>query len=324
MKRILITGATGFLGNHLLDALTDQQFRISVLCRKTPAQNFQKQGVTYIEGDIEDPYSLSAAFKHTDIVIHAAALVSVRPEDNERMYSVNVLGTRNVVNAVLESDVKRLIYVSSIAAIGGVHNPGKIMDESTVWNGPSEGYGFTKYCAELEVFRATAEGMEVDIINPSVIIAPPGSKRTSGLLMKLALKRIPFVPDGIVNLVDARDVAMFIREMLGKDGSGKRYILNGFTLTWKEFFGEVSRRTGRPIKYFTIPTRLAIWLTAIQEFMYFIMFRSPLLTRAAVKMATSGNRYSTEKATGEAGFQFRSAENTLDWICPNPEILNRS
>jgi len=324
LKRILITGATGFLGNHLLDAFADQQFRISVLCRKPPDKNFQRAGITYIKGDIEDPYSLSVAFKEADVVIHAAALVSVRPEDNDRMHSVNVLGTRNVVNAILASDVKRLIYVSSIAAIGGVHNSGKIMDEAAAWNGSSEGYGFTKYCAELEVFRADAEGIEVDIINPSVIIAPPGSNRTSGLLMKLALSRVPFAPDGIVNLIDARDVALFIRVMLGRDGSGKRYILNGFTLTWKEFFGEVSRRTGKAVRYLTIPTPIALGLTAIQEFMFFIIFRRPLITRLAVKMATSANRYSTEKATGEAGFQFRSAENTLDWICTHSGNFNRA
>jgi len=315
LKAILITGATGFLGKHLLEALSGKECRISVLCRKIPAEKFQKQGVTYIEGDIEDPYSMSGAFKNIDVVIHAAALVSVRPEDNERMFSVNVLGTRNVVNAVLESDVKRLIHVSSVAAIGGGHNPGKIMDESAVWNGSTEGYGFSKYSAELEIFRAAAEGVEVDIVNPSVILAPPGSKRTSGLLLKLAMSRLPFIPDGIVNIVDARDVADFIVEMLDKAASGKRYILNGFTLTWKDFFSEVSQRTGRSVKHITIPTRIAIWLTAIQEFMFFIMMRPPLLTRVAVKMATSGNRYSTEKATGEAGFQFRSAESTLDWIC---------
>ncbi|MFZ9981116.1 MAG: NAD-dependent epimerase/dehydratase family protein [Cyclobacteriaceae bacterium] len=320
MKKILITGATGFLGNYLLEAFSGPEFNVTALCRSTPPSGMQKKGVTYVEGDIEDPSAMTGVFNNIDIVIHAAALVSIKPEDNQRMYAVNVLGTRNVVNAALESGVKRLIHISSVAAIGGGRSNSKILNESAVWSGPSEGYGFTKYHAELEIFRAAAEGTEIDIINPSVIVAPAGQNRSSGLLLKLARSRFSFVPEGIVNIIDARDVSDFILEMTGRSASGQRYILNGFTLTWNDFFREVSQRTGKSVKHLTIPTPLALGFTAIQEFIFFILMRPPVLTRVAVKMATSGNRYSTEKLTSETGFCFRRAENTLDWICGNPPV----
>lgn len=315
MRKILITGATGFLGKYLLEALAGSEYHLSILCRKLPAEKDRTENIQYFEGDIEDPYSLPEAFRGIDIVIHGAALVSVKPNENEKMYAVNVLGTRNVVNAILEAGVKRIIHISSVAAVGGGSNPGSMLDEATIWNGESEGYGFTKYKAELQVYRAAAEGVEIDIVNPAVILAPDTTNRSSGLLMKVARSRLPFALQGIVNIVDARDVADFVQRLLGKAGSGQRYILTGFTLTWRDFFREVSGRIGKTGSYIIVPSTLAIVLTAIQEFFFFILRRQPVVTITAVKMATSGKQYSTQKVRVETGFQFRSASLTLDWIC---------
>ena len=312
MKNVLLTGATGFLGKHLLSELNSHGFGVTALCRNTPNSAAIIPGVRYVSGDIEDPLSLFDGFSGTELVIHAAALVSMNPADNHKMYQTNVIGTRNVVNACLRAGVKRLIHVSSVAALSGTKK-NQVLNEDGVWDGLNAGYGYTKYLAELEVYRGESEGLEVAIVNPSIILGPGDAHRSSGMIFDFIRRGWPFALEGTANVVDARDVTQAIVQLADHPSSGERYILNGFTMNWSHLFTELAARTGRSIRYYEIPTGLAtgaLWV--LEKFLKMIQ-KSPKITAHAVRMATSGNRYATDKIVRDLGFQFRSPESTLDW-----------
>jgi len=314
VKKVLITGATGFLGRHLLMELGKTDYEVTALCRRIPENDQQIPGLRYCVGDIEDFMSLSDVMPGAEVVIHAAALVSVKPDDNHRMYQVNVLGTRNVVNVCLIFGVKRLVHISSVAALGG-SNQNQLLDERAGWNGASAGYGYTKYLSELEVFRGQSEGLEVSIVNPSVILGPGDANRTSGMILQFIRKGWPIALDGSANVVDARDVSRVIVHLINFPSSGERFILNGFSMPWSDLFTEISKRLGGRTRYWMVPTRVAIGALWIYGIIMKLVRKSPTVTPQAVRMATSGNSYSSAKVIKHLAFQFSSPESTLDWAC---------
>ena len=318
MKKVFITGATGFLGRHLLLELRKTNYEVTALCRRIPESDQQISGIRYCAGDIEDFMSLSDVMPGAEVVIHAAALVSVRPDDDHRMYQVNVLGTRNVVNACLTFGVKKLIHISSVAALGG-SNKNQILDERAGWNGVNAGYGYTKYLSELEVFRGHSEGLEVSIVNPSVILGPGEANRTSGMILQFIRKGWPIALDGSANVVDARDVSKAIVHLMNASISGERFILNGFSMPWSNLFARISKRLGGRSSYWIVPTRVAIGVLWLYEMFMKIAYQSPTVTAQAVRMATSGNSYSSDKVIKHLDFQFHSPESTLDWACSDAE-----
>ena len=312
MKKVIVTGATGFLGMHLIDELIRNNFEVIAVCRRLPEKSYS-QAVTFYQGDIEDPYSLREAFIQASIVVHAAALVSADPTDNHQMYQTNVIGTRNVVDACLFSGVKRLIYVSSVAALIGDSAPEKI-SEPQPWNGPLAGYGYTKYKGGMEVRRGEAEGLEVVFIHPSVIFGPGDADRSSGKILKLIRNGLPFAPRGVLNGVDARDVSELLVRMIKGEGTGKNFVVSGFSMNWKDFYESVLRGYGNSKRILIIPTQFAILFIWIYEKLSRLIRLRPLITVNAIKMATSGNSYDSKIVAKELGFIFRTPEETLNWL----------
>lgn len=312
MKKVVVTGATGFLGSHLIAELIKAGFDVDAVCRKMP-ENSNGTQINFRIGDIEDPYSLKETFFNAEVVIHAAALVSADPLDDQRMFKTNVEGTKNVVDSCLSAGVRRLIYVSSVAALGGEDSI-NLIDEQTGWKGPKKGYGYTKYKGGLEVCRGEAEGLEIAIIYPSVILGPGNADRSSGKIFKLIKSGFPFAPAGMVNAVDARDVAAIVTRLATGEKSGLSLILNGFSISWKDLFSRVAKAQGRSGKFITVSGKVASVFVWCYEKFCRVIGRRPFITVNAVKMACKKNRYDTRKATQELGFAFRSADQTLDWV----------
>ena len=314
MKKVFVTGVTGFLGRHLLQEMVGSSYEVTALCRLLPETSARISGVHYVLGDIEDSLSLLEVMKGAEVVIHAAALVSMNPSEDHRMYQVNVLGTRNVVNACLATNVKRLIHVSSVAALSGsLQN--QLIDEKTSWSGSNAGYGYTKYLSELEVFRGQSEGLEISIVNPSVILGRGDAQRSSGMIFKFINKGWPISLEGSANLVDARDVSNAIVQLMAHQNSGERYVLNGFSMPWTQLFSEVNNRRGKSIRYYEVPSPVAFGALWFFENFLKLFGRSTRLTAHTVRMATSGNRYNSSKIIEDLGFQFHTPESTLDWAC---------
>jgi dihydroflavonol-4-reductase len=168
---ILVTGGAGLLGNALIEMLLKKGEKVRVIYNSTAlvvnlTTNFQT-----IQCDILDVYALEDAMQGVTEVYHCAGLVSFNPKDEKKLYSINVEGTANIVNAALNAGVRKLVHVSSVAALGRIR-PDEMIDETMVWTEETSNskYGHSKYLGEMEVWRGVAEGLNAVVINPSIIL----------------------------------------------------------------------------------------------------------------------------------------------------------
>ena len=218
---ILLTGGTGLVGSHILYELTSRGEKVRATRRSSSKTDIVERlfrfysgedaprllgNIEWINADLADYYSLEDALKGVTHVIHAAAMVSFNPGEAQNMLAVNAEGTSNLVNACLEKGVEKFCFVSSVSSLGK-HPSGKEVDEDVEWQ-PDDNrsaYSYSKFRAEMEVWRASKEGLPVIVVNPSVIIGPVDWKRSSGRLFYSVQKGMPFYTTGVTGFVDARD-----------------------------------------------------------------------------------------------------------------------
>ena len=308
--RIVVTGATGLLGKFLIASLRKYGHEIVGLYRsEIPAD----KSIEWFKTGLLESENLVEVFSGADVVIHAAAMVSFNGSDDVKLYETNVIGTRNVVNACLASGVGKLIHVSSVAALGK-YQDSIIVDESAPWTGGTSGYGRSKYQAELEVFRAAEEGLRVSIINPSVILAPGDLTRSTGRIFKYILDGNLFYALGTGGFVDVRDVVRVVELLLDYNQSGERFILNGFSMTWKDFMQTLARGLGvRPPK-FAIPRNAMMVVAGLEKMRSWILGTEPLITPTSIRLSSEVNDYKTLKISQLLNFKFTSQEDTLNWL----------
>jgi len=240
---ILVTGITGLFGSFLAKEFS-QLGKIHGFKRSESSADLVDSDLEVIwhEGNLNDVDSLLEALQGIDLVIHAAGLVSFHPKDQDLLFQINTLGTANLVNAMLVSGINRLVHVSSVAAIGrptGV----KSLDENFKWvDSPlNTEYAISKYRAELEVWRSQQEGLEVLVVNPSILIGKVSSQRSSTALLDYVMKENRFYPKGNLNYIDVRDAAAITRKLVEIGAWGERFILNKENIPFQNFFEEAAR-----------------------------------------------------------------------------------
>ena len=245
-KRILITGATGFVGSYLTRYLVRQGY-LNIVAMKRPNSRVDLvteviDKVTWVEGDVLDTPFLDEILRGGfDCVYHCAALVSFDPRDREEMYKVNVEGTANVVNAALEHGVEKLIYTSSIAAIGrDERNPHVSETNKWIRNELNTHYAISKYLAEQEVWRGIAEGLNGAIVNPSVILGSQYWQHGTGRLFQQVWDGLRFYTEGVTGYVDVRDVVRFMVLLMESPIENQRFILNGANRGYKLMFEDIA------------------------------------------------------------------------------------
>jgi nucleoside-diphosphate-sugar epimerase len=315
---IVVTGANGLLGSHLLRRLSKENVPV-VGVRKPDSETNHLQDLTQIEwrdADLLDTESLNGALKGATTVIHTAAQVSFNPRQRNKIFEVNEVGTKNVVNACLHLNINHLIHISSVAAIGrqkGFHH----INEESKWvaGDLNTDYAESKYLAELEVWRAHEEGLKVSIVNPSVILAPPDQTKSSAQLFHYVMKEKLFYTEGQLNFVDVRDVVEMIWLMHREKIYGERFIANGGSTTFQNLFSQIALRLNKRPPSVKMPSSLLSLLAMAEEMRSRITGTEPLITRQSTKLAREFFYYSNEKALNKLNFQFHSLENTLDWCC---------
>ncbi len=310
---VAITGATGLLGTHILNKLLAEGVSPIALCR--PGQDFSlPEGIQKRTGDILDQVSLKEAFEGATTVIHAAAFVSFNPRRRKKIFEVNVTGTRNVVDTCLQLGIKNLIHISSVSALGRKQGE-EISEESKSTGGYSTDYGESKYLAELEVFRAAEEGLTVSVLNPSTILSASQPDRSSGTLFNYCWNEMPFYTGGMLNYVDARDVAEAAFQLYKNPREGEKFILNSDAILYRDFFHEVARRFSKRAPSIKISPFLSSWLGWAEEMRCLLTRHEPLVTRQSARMAIQSFHYNNNKAQVDLGIRFRSLEETLNWCC---------
>ena len=316
---IAITGAQGLLGSAIARRFLQDNIPVVGIRRSNSDLSLAddiKDRIIWRDADILDTVALSDAMKDIHTVIHTAAMVSFNPRESKQLFNVNVRGTAHVVDACLLHGVKRLMHVSSVAALGIQKDSAKT-DEAAKWvNNPLQSdYAESKYLAELEVARGYEEGLHTVIINPSVILAPGNRNKSSAKLFDYVLREKSFYIEGMMNYVDARDVAELIMRLYHTDHAGERYIASAGHIPIKTFFDDIATRLRKKAPSVSIPPAVAHMAAVLEGVRSFITGKEPLFTKQMLRAGREQTVFENKKSIAELGIQYRSLENTLDWCC---------
>ena len=318
--KILITGATGLFGSYLVKKFA-QAGDIFGLKRNSSSEKLlgdDASKVTWIDGNILDPVSLEDAMEGIDMVIHVAGLVSFDPKDEDKLMDVNVSGTANLVNAMLSKNVKKLIHVSSVSALGRTEDT-TTYDESSKWTASKYNtpYAISKYRAELEVWRGVQEGLQALVIMPSVILGKISDERSSTQIYHYVLEENKYYPQGTVNYIDIRDAVEITYQLFEKEKWGERFILNADTVLYKDFFEKMAKAFGKKaptkkLRYFQL--RIALLIVGIARKLK--LTKSPLNKQTA--MISQLEIYlENKKVNSLLEYSYIPLEETLRWAKSN-------
>jgi nucleoside-diphosphate-sugar epimerase len=243
-------------------------------------------------------------------------MVSFHPKDKDILRFVNVMGTANMVNACLKVGVRKFCHVSSIAALGRSESDSPVSETDYRTNSKgSSAYSASKYEAELEVWRGGAEGLEVVIVNPSVIIGEGYWDRGSSKLITTVHRGLKFFTRGVNGYVDADDVAKAMIVLMKSDLSGARFILSSEDWSYEKLFKTVAKNLGvvGPSLYASPFMGEIAW--RLLALISFFSKNQPLITRDTARNAKSIFRYDASKIINEIGFEFLPIEDSIAIAC---------
>lgn len=326
---ILVTGGTGLLGFHLLLRLSQEKEAIRAIYRSEKKLQhiknlFQKENqlaefekIDWVQADILDIPALEMTFSDVSYVYHCAALVSFNPKDEDKLYQNNIIGTANVVTISLSKNIKKLCYVSSIAALGNGTEHNLIVNEETERNSEAvrSDYSISKFGAEMEVWRGYQEGLDVVIVNPGVIFGYGFPNEGSSLFIKNIQKGQLFYTVGKLGIVAVEDVIHAMTTLMKSNISGERFILVGEDISFKELFdsiaeilnnpevsGQNNKRIKKP-KY--LVKKWQVQIVRILEFIFTtLFFRNRMLTKSTINSLFNQEIHETSKIKNAIDFEF--------------------
>jgi dihydroflavonol-4-reductase len=313
MAKTLVTGGTGFVGVHLVRELARRGDDLRLLVRdQSNVEPLQGTEWERANGDVTDRDSVRRAMKGVERVFHVAGTTSMRTRARDRVYEINVIGTKNVMEEALAAGVVRAVLTSSSSAVGAA-TPGETIDEDHPFTVGRLGITYinSKHEAELVSMRIAAKGLPVVIVNPSFVLGPddPNPSGTSNALVRrLLLRRIPGYLDGAINIVDVRDVATGHLLADERGDEGERYLLTGRNFTLQRLFADLSRIAGVPAPPLRIQHRLAVIGV---EAMELVGVRIPT-SADEVRSGTQWFTYRNDKAREKLGWEPRPHEETLE------------
>lgn len=327
---ILVTGATGILGRLIVLELLKQGK--TVRAAKRPTSNTDEvrqsyafytdnaddyfQEIEWVDMDFTDLDSLRNALRGVEEIYHCSAQVSFHPKDKRQMYETNIGGTKNLLYIADELRVNKFLFVSSIAVLDGVNEQG-LMDENSDFNSklPHSSYAISKHFSEMEVWRASAEGMNVVVINPGVIIGSGNWSRSSGMLFA-NLCRLPYSFTGTTGYVDARDVARIAIRLMDNNHFGERYVLVSENKRYIDIANMVRGKMGLNSAKIISEGQLK-WLRWITKPFRFAIPIFKMLNKANVQALTTSEEISNKKIKETLDYQFISIEESIDFHLEN-------
>ena len=312
---ILVTGGTGFVGSLLVKKLVAGGEKVRVIYRKDSDLSVLadvKDKIELVEADILDIPSLEIAFKGVAKIYHSAALISYDPDQRDMLFKVNVEGTANVVNIALIQHVKRIVYVSSIASIGGL--PNTLIDEETKWEKSDfdTQYGISKKLGEHEIFRGIAEGLEAVVVNPGIILGPGfWEQKNAAKLYSAVEKGFPFYTKGTNGYVDVSDVVEASIQLMNSDINGERFILVSENLPLKQVISTIAKLLNKKPPTIAINSFLAKLLPLADWFWSKFSHKKRSLTAENLKVSLQNFQYNNQKIQKAIGFKFMPVEESI-------------
>lgn len=324
--RIFVTGATGFVGHHVVRALAAEGADLRLLVRKTSnLKNLEGLPGDTVVGDLAHPESYAPALQGCDAVMHVAADYRLWIRDPDAMYRANVDGTRDLLRLAREARVKRVVYTSSVATMH-FRSDGLVVNEDTpVSLADMVGhYKRSKFMAEQHAIAAAQDGQAVVILNPTTPIGPHDSKPTptGRIFVDFLNRKFPAYVDTGLNLVDVSEVARTHVSALSLGKPGRRYILGGENLTLKQILDKMAAITGIPSPTVKIPFAVAATYAFFEEWITGrIRGKEPRATLEEVRMGRKKMFASSARAQQELGFRilpvYPAMRASIEWFRAN-------
>lgn len=322
---VLVTGGTGLVGSHLLYELSQSPVKIRATYRNPEKRSMVRKlfdyyskgaphrfdDIEWVQCDILDVLDLQDALVGIDMVYHCAALVSFHRGDFQRLIKVNREGTTNLVNLCLEHKIKKFGHISSTAAIGGTE--GFLVTEQTKWkvSPRTSGYAISKYGAEREVWRASEEGMDVVILNPSVIVGAGDWNESSLTIFRSVAKGLKFYTPGQNAFVDARDVARIFVHLMQSDWKNERFLCVSENVPFRTFLQMIAQNLGKKGPTISTPYWLMGLTWRIAGFVAFLTGSKPTITKETAKSAFSTMEYSNAKIRDAIDYTFIPVQDAI-------------
>ena len=329
---VLVTGGTGLVGSHLLYQLSLENDAIKAIYRKNSnlaavkkvfsyfSEDFETlfKKIEWIEADIMDVFSLELAFENVTEVYHSAAFISFNPKDYKIMRKINIDGTANVVNFCIDKKVQKLCFVSSVAAVGKSLNKQPI-SEANEWDIETSNYGYaiTKYGAEMEVWRASQEGVPVVIVNPGVILGAGFWKSGSGQLFSKIKSGMKFYTEGSAGYVGVNDVVKIMVQLMKSTIENERYILVAENVSFKTLFTQIAENLNKKPPSVKVSKLMSAIGWRLDWLKSFLTGSSPILTKQTAKTIHQQRNYTSEKIKKALNYQFEPIEETIQKVCDN-------
>jgi dihydroflavonol-4-reductase len=323
MAKVLVTGATGMLGTHVCIQLLKAGHEVKAMKRaQSDTAWFNKifefydvknsSNLSFIEASLLNMASLKQAMIDVDIVVHCAAKVSFAKKDEDEMYANNHDGTANLVNLALVIPNVHFIHISSVAALG--YNPDGDVVETTKWKSyPNTSvYSITKYMAEMEVWRAKEEGLQVSILNPSYILGPGNWYTGSSNLFRRIKKGFPYFTKGVTGFVDVRDVAEAVIKVIDKKQIGENFIINAENLSYKEILTKIAKNGKHKIPSKALSKKLLKLLSPLIGLYFILRRKNNPLNKALIHSLFSKKTFSNQKSIQKLDMQYKTMDECVE------------
>jgi len=316
---IVVTGANGLLGSYVVRTLLRHKEPFLAIKRKDSDISLLhdvNEDIKWCDADLLDVVSLNEALKNVTHVIHTAAVVSYNPRRARQVMEINVEGTRNIVNACLANGVKRIVHVSSVAALAAQKGQTTITEENKwIESQYQTVYAKSKYLSELEIFRGQEEGISSVIVSPSLILADTDWNNSSAQVFKYIWNQTPFYSDGSVNYVDVDDVAQIIYALLRAPIEGERFIVSAGKMTYKELFGLIAKGLGKKIPSIRVSKNFLKIGAYFETLRSIISGSEPRLTKETARIAGADYLFENRKIVDRLNFKFQPIDKTLQRCC---------
>ncbi len=327
---ILVTGATGILGRVIVLELLKQGKNVRATKRKSSNLEEVKKSfrfytensedffnkIEWIDVDFDDLESVQKTLSNITEVYHCAAQVSFHPNDKLQMYHSNIVGTRNLLYASENSTVQKFCFVSSIAVLDGVNEFGEITEDSEF--NPKirhSSYAKSKHFSEMEVWRASAEGLKTIIINPGVIIGSGNWQSSSGELFS-SFEKFPYAMSGSSNYVDVRDVAKIAVSLMEKEIFGERFILVSENKRFEEIANLVREKLGKS-KSKVLPKFVLNFGYILNILLGWLIPKLKIINKANIEAVTSHSIISNQKIKDQLNYQFIKVDESVAFHLKN-------
>ena len=293
---ILVTGGAGLLGNELIEILLKKGEKVRAIYNSTPLVVNAFTNFETVKCDILDVYELEDAMEDVTEVYHCAGLVSFNPKDEKKLYSINVEGTANVVNTALNAGVRKLIHVSSVAALGRIR-PGEMIDETMVWTEETSNskYGHSKYLGEMELWRGVAEGLNALVINPSIILGAGNWNEGSTKIFKSVYDEFPWYTEGTTGFVDVKDVAAAMILLMESDLTAEKFIVSAENMSYRSIFTMMAKAFNKKIPSKKVTPFIAALTWRLENIKSNFTGIAPLLTKETAHTALTKVEYDNRK-----------------------------